>query len=1643
MPVLGISSFPSCLHSHFFAWGQDSGNPKIFKVLVTNDFGAFMKKRLHEFFIYLGLSLFIITAPNALAKNNRPWETEKIPSAQTLSHLLQIAKFNADLPVPNMLPEPAFTTGRSNTVFWEINYTPAADDSILLFNVVAKDQVTSLSVNQAQSFTKRSFPFVNLNPFHSYYFRAQLIRIKKGGAVEIGDLSPVPAVSIPDNKPPVLVNISVSGSGTWKGNWTNVNSLQISSVLRDTSGVDSSFLYLRTTPGGGWSLFKALNFDSVYVATGQFSTGHLLDGYYEIAATAKDNSHAPESHGAGANTPANWIVQGNKSAPDTANLKFHVDVTPPDTVAVSVQQKGDVLVVSWTPAIDPGIGLEGYKILRNGEILATVSGENGSYSDSLTKTLPALPASYAVFTYQVQPFDSLGNAQIKGVGKAFHYWRKPRIYSEPVYTTGSQNTVCWHPIPGTDHYIFEWSDRDDFAAAVHSMNVSDSCFTVSNLTNGEKVFYRVKQVQANGSETGWSDVVWSVQDQTPPARTAFHLAELDSSQFYHGWYNQSDLHFSFGFADSAGIDSVVFWQKAAIAAPWQRLAAKGSYDSTRTVSDSLIQKMPDGHYYFYVSARDFSHAASSRGGHLLVAGNLEIPGLSTNPLAEIRIDTKPPKPVVLQAKQIEDKIQLQWTASVDSGNGIGLKGYRILRDGTLLAEVAAHDTSFTDVFSPLPKQDHEFSYQVMPFDSLGNLQVSGGQVSIWYRANPVMYTEPQRTAGTQNQVCWKPKSGTAKYRVQVAVDSLFQSGLVTLDVTDTCVVQRFLQNGKTYFYRVRQIRTDGSQTGWSNVVWSMQDTIPPQTKNVKIAEKDSVGWKNGWYNRKSIHLKYTIFDSSGLDSIYLYSRVDATTNWQRLQARAGLDSVTEWVSSFDTTLNDGWYEFFIGGRDHAHAAISHEGRWVILGNRRIPLPSDTAQVKIKIDTKPPSSVSLKVQQIEDKIHLNWTASKDAPLGIGLAGYRILRDDSLIATVEASIISFEDTLSPAPARALQLSYRVEPFDAIGNVQTAGGTASVIYKPRPRMFAEPFFTAGTRNVVCWQSDDDADHFLVQKSLDAQFLTNVDSLSVGDTCATFENLTPGKLYYYRVREIRKEGSMTGWSNVVFSQQDNNPPRVQSLSIPEANSNQWYHNWYPKSTIHVQFSVFDSAGVDSVLLWKQDAPGETYSRFDSQDFDSLALSEGNFTENLPDGKYFFFLSASDFAHAPESHGGHLVVKGNVSVPTKDSTAQLIVIIDTTPPDTLADLSGSQTRGNVVQFQWNGSVSDAGIGVEGFHVYRNNQLIATLPFGATTYADTISENYSAVTPIHYRFAAFDSLGNENQLAGKRTVLFYPAVKKVVVVREPAFTPGHSNTIFWRPIYISATYTVQCSEDSTFGSVLQEKTTTDTSVTFENLEDNGLYFYRVKAVDKFQRQVDWSDVVSSRQDASAPQLLSVTPLNIEKIDGKSWLYGSSVLQLSVGAQDAGDGKVAKIFVFEDGTLQDSISVVPIHNLQTTFSYTLKNPANTAIEICLRVVDAAGNMSEAGCTTVYWEELKENIVAFPNPFNPNGGKQAVIRVKDKNVKEVWIYDYFGNLVRVLREKTSAHDFLWDGKNGNGEVVGNGGYLCVIHGKKDYYKIAVLK
>ena len=103
-------------------------------------------------------------------------------------------------------------------------------------------------------------------------------------------------------------------------------------------------------------------------------------------------------------------------------------------------------------------------------------------------------------------------------------------------------------------------------------------------------------------------------------------------------------------------------------------------------------------------------------------------------------------------------------------------------------------------------------------------------------------------------------------------------------------------------------------------------------------------------------------------------------------------------------------------------------------------------------------------------------------------------------------------------------------------------------------------------------------------------------------------------------------------------------------------------------------------------------------------------------------------------------------------------------------------------------------------------------------------------------------------------------------------------------------------------------------------------------------------------------------------------------------------------------------------------------------------EEAGGVTEAVKTvTLYTAQAMTTdqlVTNRPNPFR--AGREETVILFQSTVSgpiNVTIYDLYGHVVHNQQMSVSAgatEQFVWDGRNGNNRVVGNGGYICRIHG-----------
>ena len=120
-------------------------------------------------------------------------------------------------------------------------------------------------------------------------------------------------------------------------------------------------------------------------------------------------------------------------------------------------------------------------------------------------------------------------------------------------------------------------------------------------------------------------------------------------------------------------------------------------------------------------------------------------------------------------------------------------------------------------------------------------------------------------------------------------------------------------------------------------------------------------------------------------------------------------------------------------------------------------------------------------------------------------------------------------------------------------------------------------------------------------------------------------------------------------------------------------------------------------------------------------------------------------------------------------------------------------------------------------------------------------------------------------------------------------------------------------------------------------------------------------------------------------------------------------------------------------------------------IYAQVLDKAENPSQSKTYQIVIDWSPQEVINFPNPFDPTKEK-TYIRIKAPTpgvTVDIKIYDMFGNLVwsgtKTLKSDSREGEILWDGRNDNGDIVANGGYICIVDigGKQIKRKIAVWK
>jgi predicted metal-dependent phosphoesterase TrpH len=324
------------------------------------------------------------------------------------------------------------------------------------------------------------------------------------------------------------------------------------------------------------------------------------------------------------------------------------------------------------------------------------------------------------------------------------------------------------------------------------------------------------------------------------------------------------------------------------------------------------------------------------------------------------------------------QIDLRWSAARDDA---GVDGYRVRRDGAIVATVGATATSFSDTALTASTT---YSYTVDAYDATGDFSDESAAVSATTQAPPTTTTLGPVADAYVSDSAPTTNFGTAT-TLRTDASAPVQVGYLRFDVSG---LGRAPQKAILRVYANTTHAVGYDVFGVANTTWGESGSGSITFSNAPPLAVAATG-------------------SSKATTAGGYTSVDVTP----LIAGDGLVSL-----ALRTTSATG---LALGSREATPA-------------QRPQLVVTRASADVQSPSVP-SAVSATAPSAS-RIDVTWSASTD---DVGVTGYRIRRDGDLLATVAGSVTSFGDS---GLAGASTYAYTVEAVDAAGNASAASAPAS---------------------------------------------------------------------------------------------------------------------------------------------------------------------------------------------------------------------------------------------------------------------------------------------------------------------------------------------------------------------------------------------------------------------------------------------------------------------------------------------------------------------------------------------------------------------------------------------------------------------------
>ena len=454
--------------------------------------------------------------------------------------------------------------------------------------------------------------------------------------------------------------------------------------------------------------------------------------------------------------------------------------------------------------------------------------------------------------------------------------------------------------------------------------------------------------------------------------------------------------------------------------------------------------------------------------------------------------TQLPAPAVTGGKDSQGRPTLKWNAVS------GAAKYEVYRarskDGTYSLMSTQSATGYTNT-SDLTN-GNTYYYKVRALDADGTAGAWSSIVSVTYKQT---LPAPTVTGGNDSQgrptLKWNAVSGAAKYEVYRArsKDGTYSKYSTTTGTSYTNT--SYIENGNTYYYKVRALDANGTAGAWSSVVSvTYKQTLPAPTVT---GGNDAQGRPTLKWNAVTGAAKYEVYRARSKDGDSIkYSTVTGTSYTN-----------TSYIEDGNT------YYYKVRALD----ANGTAGAWS-------SIVSVTYRAASTGTLSAPAVTGGKDSQ--GRPTLKWNAVS------GAAKYEVYRarskDGDYIKYSTVTGTSYTNTSYIESGNTYY--YKVRALKSDG---TAGAWSSVVSVTYKQTLTAPAVTGGNdaqgRPTLTWKAVSGAAKYEVYRARSKDGTYTKYSTTTGTAYTNSSYLTSGATYYYKVRALDANGNAGPYSAVV----------------------------------------------------------------------------------------------------------------------------------------------------------------------------------------------------------------------------------------------------------------------------------------------------------------------------------------------------------------------------------------------------------------------------------------------------------------------------------------------------------------------------------